>query len=737
MNLHTSIIPFCCAVICFLHMPDLHSRSAGTGCACAQQTTQQQPDTRPASTPESPELKDIEILPQDDQCTVLVTTGVQPAYTIFKLTNPARIIIDLPDIDIGTFQETLPVGNDHITLIKCANMQDQSRSFLRITMYLALDVSYNASSENNTIKIMLSSAASDNSTPTAAKAAASPARSDHAATPQRELFKITDISTRTTEEETIVSIAANKAIQDYKTYSLQRPSRLVVDIPRAGTTLRRIPLVGLEGLLDTIRIGRKADKTRIVLDFAGETLPAYRFSRRGTRLDIHLPPVDSAPSSDEAPEQTAEQDVAAADGQNESPLPPHDQAEKISFDFKDADIKNVLRLISDISGMNMITSDAVTGTVTMKLENIPWTEALDLVLETNGLGKIVSKNIVRIETTEKIKQLNEEKLLAKKSQEEVEDLTTRTYDVSYAKATDLASFIKKMKILTNRGSITDFKLTNKLTVRDIPSNIPKIEALIREQDVPTRQVMIEAKIVQSNPGFTRELGIRWGGTYETTRNGDPVSLGGAAGDDYVVNLPAAAGEGSGGAISLGYITDKLNLDMELSALENEDKIKIISHPRVLALDNKEARIKQGVALPYLKLSEEGVTSTEFKDAVLELEVTPKITPASTIALHVFVTKNQKSAQTGAGNEPGIDVREVETDLLVKSGETVVIGGIYETQKTINIKKVPLLGNIPYVSYFFKNEREEETLTELLIFINVTIVENPAFYGEATDPTEHG
>jgi type IV pilus assembly protein PilQ len=159
-------------------------------------------------------------------------------------------------------------------------------------------------------------------------------------------------------------------------------------------------------------------------------------------------------------------------------------------------------------------------------------------------------------------------------------------------------------------------------------------------------------------------------------------------------------------------------------MENDDKLKIISNPRILGLDNKEARIKQGVALPYLKLSEEGVTSTEFKDAVLELSVTPKITPANTVALHIFVTKNQKSSQTGAGNEPGIDIREVETDLLIESGKTVVIGGIYETTISHNVHKVPFFGDLPYISRFFKNEKEEEQITELLVFLTVTVVEAP-------------
>jgi type IV pilus assembly protein PilQ len=289
-----------------------------------------------------------------------------------------------------------------------------------------------------------------------------------------------------------------------------------------------------------------------------------------------------------------------------------------------------------------------------------------------------------------------------------------------------------MNVLSSRGSVVDFKLTNKVTVQDIPANIAKIDRIVLEQDIPTRQVMIEAKIIQSNPSYVKELGIRWGGTYATTHNKDAITVSGGAGGDNIVNLPAAAGLGSGGAVNFGYIKDNLTLNTQLSALEQEDKLKILSNPRVLGLDNNEARIKQGVALPYLKLSDQGVTSTEFKDAVLELTVTPKITAANTIALNVYVTKNQRSAQTGAGGEPGIDVREVETYLLVKSGETVVIGGIYETTKSLTINKVPFFGNLPLLGRAFRYQKEEDQLTELLIFITVNVVDNPGLMAQASD-----
>jgi type IV pilus assembly protein PilQ len=231
--------------------------------------------------------------------------------------------------------------------------------------------------------------------------------------------------------------------------------------------------------------------------------------------------------------------------------------------------------------------------------------------------------------------------------------------------------------------------------------------------------------------------VRWGSFYNTTKDGGKsqggadISVSGAAGNGAVVNLPAPIGLGSGGGINFGYVTNSLQLDVQLSALEKDEKIKIVSSPKVLSLDNKEARIKQGVALPYLKLSEQGVTSTEFKDAVLELKVTPRITSANTISLHVYVTKNQESAQTGAGGEPGIDVREVETDLLVDTGKTVVIGGIYETTKNKIINKVAFFGDIPLLGYFFRNTRNEDQLTELLIFLTVSIVNKPQIASQAS------
>lgn len=678
-------------------------------------------------------IKSLALVDQFDSCTLSFLTGAAPQYTIFKLSEPHRIIVDLPEFSIDEHID-LEVGqNDYVSSISSEKIQDKDRDYLRLTIILQDDFAYSAVSDATSLNIDIGNSKAPAVKPEQSQVAEHQVQNIPVL---RGPMVVSAIVPHTGQDGTSIEIASDAAFGKYQAYILKKPNRLVIDMPGAKTEVNEKAIAVNSEYINQVRIGASPEKLRVVLDIASADMPQYQIVKQGKSLLVHLQgekggAIESGLASEEHVAQPAEaeeqQDVTTdtvAEFDEIESEPKNFNGPNISFDFKDADIKNVLRLIADISGKNMIISDSVGGRVTLKLDDIPLDEALELVLETNGLGSIVSKNIIRIETRERIKLINEEKLLARKSHEEVVELEIKTFDISYTKASDMAAFIKSLMVLSDRGTATAFKLTNKLTVKDIPENIPRIARLIREQDVPTRQVMIEARVVQSNPSYTKELGIRWGGSYRTTKDGNPISIGGQGGTGSVVDLPAAAGAGSGGLINLGYIRDNLTLDMQLSALENDDKIKIVSNPRVIGLDNQEARIKQGVALPYLTLNDNGVTSTEFKDAVLELEVTPKITPSNTVSLEVKVTKNQKSAQTGTGNEPGIDIREVETYLLIQSGVTAVIGGIYETTKTVNVKRVPYFGTLPYIGYFFKNTKYEEQLTELLIFLTVTVLDAP-------------
>ncbi len=588
-----------------------------------------------------------------------------------------------------------------------------------------------------------------------------------------------------------IEFIAAQEINQYYPLVLKNPARLAIDFPATAKAVSGSLMQIEEACIGGIRIGATDDRVRCVIDFTTPEVPPYKISRKNNQLLVTIehsrispdrpaaqPPIQEQQYGDESPKpalpllaatqnishekspaapkgssspgddakkmtvqkkmQETEQLTATEEGPAESVKEKASDTtytgQKISLDFKDADIKNIFRLISDVSGFNIITSDKVSGKVTLKMEDIPWDQALDIILESNNLGKIVAGNIIRIDTLEQILKTQKDKM----EKTAFQDLVMDTVSINYVKAKEIEKYIKDLKILTEkRGSINSFEHTNSVTITDVPEKVNRIKQLIREQDVPTPQVLIEARIVQSNPSYVKELGVIWGSFYNTSKDGGAaqggadISISGAAGRGAVVNLPAAIGAGSGGGINFGYVTNSLQLDVQLSALEKDEKIKIVSSPKVLSLDNKEARIKQGVALPYLKLSEQGVTSTEFKDAVLELKVTPRISPANTINLHVYVTKNQKSAQTGANDEPGIDVREVETDLIVENGKTIVIGGIYETTQTKIVNKVPFFADIPLFGYFFKKTRNEDLLTELLVFLTVSTVNQPLISSKMT------
>ncbi|MFH2012675.1 MAG: type IV pilus secretin PilQ [Pseudomonadota bacterium] len=391
---------------------------------------------------------------------------------------------------------------------------------------------------------------------------------------------------------------------------------------------------------------------------------------------------------------------------------------KVSMDFKDADISNVFRLIAEVSNLNIVFGNDVKGTVTIKMLDVPWDQALDAILDTNNLGMIREGNIVRIAPHEKIAK--EEQILVEKkiTSENVEDMVTEIIPINYASAKD--TLPKVQDKLSKRGKASVDERTNSILITDIQSIVMDAKNMISELDTQTPQVLIEARIVQSNPTFTRELGIQWGGSYSRGVSDGTYTIKGEGGGgaNYAINLPSSLVYGG---LGLGFVNSSTILDLKLTAMEKDEKVKIISRPRIVTMDNEKAKIEQGVALPYPKLSSEGTISTEFRMATLLLEVTPHITQDGSIKMKVTVKKDQKSSQTGYGGEPGIDTRSAETQVLVKDGDTTVIGGIYEITQTDTISGVPLLSKIPILGWLFKSKYKKDEVTELLIFITPTIV----------------
>nr|3JC8_Qa Chain Qa, PilQ [Myxococcus xanthus DK 1622]3JC8_Qb Chain Qb, PilQ [Myxococcus xanthus DK 1622]3JC8_Qc Chain Qc, PilQ [Myxococcus xanthus DK 1622]3JC8_Qd Chain Qd, PilQ [Myxococcus xanthus DK 1622]3JC8_Qe Chain Qe, PilQ [Myxococcus xanthus DK 1622]3JC8_Qf Chain Qf, PilQ [Myxococcus xanthus DK 1622]3JC8_Qg Chain Qg, PilQ [Myxococcus xanthus DK 1622]3JC8_Qh Chain Qh, PilQ [Myxococcus xanthus DK 1622]3JC8_Qi Chain Qi, PilQ [Myxococcus xanthus DK 1622]3JC8_Qj Chain Qj, PilQ [Myxococcus xanth len=433
---------------------------------------------------------------------------------------------------------------------------------------------------------------------------------------------------------------------------------------------------------------------------------------------------------------TTEAPAYAAEG---APQQARYRGKRVSFEFKDIDIQNLLRVIAEISKKNIVVADDVSGKVTIRLRNVPWDQALDLVLRTKALGKEEFGNIIRIaplKTLEEEARLRQER---KKSLQQQEDLMVNLLPVNYAVAADMAARVKD--VLSERGSVTVDQRTNVLIVKDVRSNTERARSLVRSLDTQTPQVLIESRIVEANTSFSRSLGVQWGGQARAGQaTGNSTGLifpnnlavtGGVTGTgaglpdnpNFAVNLPTGTGQGVGGAMgfTFGSAGGALQLNLRLSAAENEGSVKTISAPKVTTLDNNTARINQGVSIPFSQTSAQGVNTT-FVEARLSLEVTPHITQDGSVLMSINASNNQPDpSSTGANGQPSIQRKEANTQVLVKDGDTTVIGGIYVRRGATQVNSVPFLSRIPVLGLLFKNNSETDTRQELLIFITPRIL----------------
>jgi len=424
----------------------------------------------------------------------------------------------------------------------------------------------------------------------------------------------------------------------------------------------------------------------------------------------------------------------------------------ISLDFKDGDLQDIFRLFADISGSNVVVNPGVSGKVTLKLQEVPWDQALDLILKTNGLGSTVENNVIRIA---KLSDLQREEQDRRKLQEEkalAGDLQVVRKRLSYAKASDLEPTVKKVA-LSARGNITLDSRTNTMIITDLDDNIKRANDLIADLDRATPQVEIEARIVVTSRNFTRELGIQWGFNHEqsfrygnTTNlafpnsiiingNGVPSDLGipadqgtqasgagvGSQGRGYAVNLPTS-NFNTGLGISLGNILGNFSLDAALTALERQGRGRIISTPKVTTQNNQEATIRQGQQIPIQTVANNTVT-VQFKDAVLTLRVTPQITEAGTVILSLEVNNDTADFANRVNGIPPINTQSAKTQVLVRDGATAVIGGIYQSTETTSSQRTPFLGDIPLLGLLFRNRAMNTANQELLLFITPRIVKS--------------
>ena len=403
----------------------------------------------------------------------------------------------------------------------------------------------------------------------------------------------------------------------------------------------------------------------------------------------------------------------------------------ISLNFQDIPVRTVLQIIADYNEFNLITSDTVTGNITLRLDGVPWDQALDIILKVKGLDKRMQGNILMVAPSDEIAEREAKNLQAQQQVEELAPLYSEYVQINYAKAGEFADLIKNedTSILSPRGSVSVDARTNTLLIRDTAKSIEDIKRMVNILDIPVRQVIIEARMVTVKDNINEELGIRWGVTDTDGQYATAGSLEGAGSaaagiipalaDRLNVNLPVASPAGAL-AFQVARLADGTILDLELSAMEKENKGEIIASPRITTANQKEAYIEQGVEIPYQEAASSGATATQFKKAVLSLTVTPHITPDDKIILDLVVTQDTVS-DVQSGQAPAIDTQRIGTQVLVNNGETIVLGGIYQQSIISTISKVPVLGDIPYFGWLFRNTNQFNEKKELLIFVTPRIV----------------
>jgi type IV pilus assembly protein PilQ len=592
--------------------------------------------------------------------------------------------------------------------------------------------------------------------------------SDKLLPPARSL---TDLTVQRTKHSVVVLITGDGDL----TYDVTKLSgnRLVIDLMNVvnGTKRQAVP-VGHQ-FMRQIRIGVHQfpqAKVRLVLDL-GRTVP-FIIEKTGAQLRVTLSEqalAVQAPQGTQSVTRSAPgpaEKVSSVSPRRSVPVPVPERlkfldpmtslaqpkpdqptdigglggperftGKRISLDFQDAEISSVLRLIADVSGLNMVVGEAVKSKVTLKLLNVPWDQALDLILKLNNLGQIREGNILWIDTLANITRLRDDAAKAKESTLKAEELVTRIIYLNYSDASKSIDVAKSS--LSPRGEIKVDSRTNALVVRDIQDNVARVERIIHDLDQRTPQVQIEARIVQANKNFARGLGIQWGlssinskswkdGTITTNVGASGVTVGSQT-NDFFVNLPASASGVTVPGSTLGLLVGRFmgttgTLDLRLSAGEALGQTKIISAPKIITLDNKPAKLEQGSQVPFQTTSLQG-TQTTFVDATLALNVTPHVIPhASTVRLEIKVTKNSIGASVSNAG-PTIDKKEATTEILLRDGETTVLGGIFEETRSDSTQGVPWFNRIPFLGWLFKNEGVSVNQTELLVFVTPTIVKD--------------
>ncbi len=658
-------------------------------------------------------LEDVSFssLPGERLEVTLEFDGQPPEPSGYTIERPARIAVDLRDTTSGLNSRSIPLGSGNAQSMTVVETKDRTRLIFNLIELAPYETVRNTNSLVMTIGgDSGAAAAATNSSGSTASAPSSSAADTLAGVDFRR--------GKNGEGRVIVDLGSPRAPVDLS--ELGGKIRLTMDGIAVPADLRR-RLDVTDFATPVTRIDTFVEDGNAVVEIRPEGNYDYIAYQSGSQFTVSV-------------EKLTEEE---AESRREEKFPY--SGDKLSLNFQDIEVRSVLQLIADFTGLNLVASDTVGGSITLRLQNVPWDQALDLILKTKGLDKRQIGNVLLVAPADEIAAREKLELETSKQIAELAPVRLDIIQVNYAKAADIVGLIKEDKeLITDRGFVSSDVRTNTISVRESTGKLEEIRRLVSTWDVPVRQVSIEARIVRAQTNVAENLGVRWGGAGYDVSGDNVFTVGGsqeasseardaAGGGSGGISFPGAlgvdlgvTGEGAS-SFAIGWGSDNFLVDLELSALETDGQAEVVSQPRVVTADRQTASIKSGEEIPYQEASSSGATSVSFKEAVLSLEVTPQITPDDKIIMDLMV--NQDSRGEVTGGIPSINTNEVTTQVLVGNGETVVLGGIFQSEVATQTTKTPFLGDIPYLGRLFKRTEKINERSELLIFITPKIIKN--------------
>lgn len=656
---------------------------------------------------------DVAALPGDSIELKLSFDSPPPQPKGYTTESPARIALDLPGVASQLTSKTRDLGSGNARTATVVEANDRTRLIINLTQLTP----YTSRIEGNNLFVVVGQGTKPAAPRPAAVAPRPVAAPAKAYTPVAKTIRGVDFQRGTAGEGNVVIDLSDPTIApDIQ----EHDGKIILSFARTQLPDRlrvRLDVKDFATPVQFVNAAATGDRAVITVEPSGTF--DYSTYQTDNKLTVSIRPM----TVDDLQKRNADRNSYSG--------------EKLSLNFQDIDVRSVLQLIADFTNLNLVASDTVQGGITLRLQNVPWDQALDLVLKTKGLDKRKIGNVLLVAPADEIAARERQELESQKQIAELAPLRRELLQVNYAKAADIAKLFQSVTSaeakIDERGSITVDERTNNIIAYQTQDRLDELRRIVAQLDIPVRQVMIEARIVEANVDYDKSLGVRWGGSIQNKGNWNTSGV--SNGTSTTIGTPGSTSTnspfvdmgtvGNTSGIGIAFITDNVLLDLELTAMEKTGNGEIVSQPKVVTSDKETAKILKGTEIPYQEASSSGATSVSFKEASLSLEVTPQITPDNRIIMEVKVTKDEPDYLNKVQDVPPIKKNEVNAKVLVNDGETIVIGGVFSNTQSKVVDKVPFLGDVPYLGRLFRRDVVSEKKSELLVFLTPRIMNNQA------------